>query len=67
MINSLNNELALLHNEDIIWTIWIIIIFFNLYSNFLEENYLKNKDIKLRKKFRKINEGIFIVVVIIYN
>ena len=66
MINISKDELSRLHREDFIWLIWLIIIGFNIYSNFLEETYLKNKNINIRKKFRKINEGIFIVIVIIY-
>ena len=66
MINIPKDELSRLHREDFIWIIYFIIIGFNLYSNFLEETFLKNKDIKLQKKFRKINEGIFIIIIIIY-
>ena len=66
MINIPRDELSRLKREDFIWLIWFIVIGFNVYSNYLEETYLQNKDINLRKKFRKINEGIFIVVVIIY-
>ena len=59
-------ELKRLHYEDIIWYIYFFIIAFQLYSNFLEETYIKNKDKKIRKKYRKLNEIIFIIVFIIY-
>ena len=61
-----NSEISRLHREDFIWFIYFFIISFNLYSNYLEEEYIKNKDDNLRKKFRKINVGVFSVVLIIY-
>ena len=66
MIGIKNIELERLHYEDIIWYIYFFIIAFNLYSNYLEETYLQNKDKKIRNKFRRINEIIFIIVFIIY-
>lgn len=63
---SINKQLTRLYHEDIIWYIYFFIIFFYLYSNHLEELYIQNKDIKLKKKFRKINKIVFFIVLIIY-
>ena len=52
--------------ENIIWIIYIFIILFNLYSNYLEKKYLNDKDIELLKKFHKINETISFVIIFIY-
>ncbi len=66
MIGIQNNELKRLYQEDIIWYIYFFIIAFYLYSNHLEESYLKNKDENIRKRFRKINEIVYTIVLIIY-
>lgn len=66
MVGLTNNEINRLHEEDFIWFIYFFIIAFYLYSNFLEEKYLKNKNEKDRIKFRKINEIVNIIVFIIY-
>ena len=66
MIGIPNNELNRLHQEDIIWYIYFFVIAFYLYSNYLEETYLVNKDKNLRNKFRKINEVLAVIVLIIY-
>ena len=61
-----NNELNRLYREDFIWFIYFFIIGFNIYSNYLEEKYIKNHDIKLKKKYRNINIGVFTVALLIY-
>ena len=61
-----NLELNRLYKEDIIWFIYFFIIGFNLYSNYLEEHYLQNKDKKLQKKYKTINKIVFTIVLLIY-
>ena len=66
MNNTYQDEMKNLYVEDFIWCIYFFIIAFNLYSNYLEEKYIKYKNINDRKKFRKINKYVFIIVFIIY-
>ena len=61
-----NIELDRLYREDFIWFIYFFIIGFNLYSNYLEEHYIQNKDIDLKKKFTSINKVVFTIVLLIY-
>ncbi len=61
-----NKQLKRIKIETFIWYIYIFILLFNIYSNYLEELAIKNNDKKCRKKFRKINEGVFLIVLIIY-
>ena len=52
--------------EDIIWIIYLFIIFANLYSNHLERDYIKNHNLKSRDLFRNINKYVLIVAFFIY-
>ncbi len=52
--------------EDIIWLVYLFIIGANLYSNYLERDYIKNNNIQSRDLFRKINKYVLIIAFIIY-
>ena len=52
--------------EDIIWIVYLFIIAANLYSNYLERDYIKNNNPQSRDLFRKINKYVLIVAFIIY-
>lgn len=66
MSSDYQNKIKELHIEDFIWLLYFFIIGFNIYSNLLEEEYIKKHDIKLKEKFRTINIYIFSIVLIIY-
>ncbi|MBR1417234.1 MAG: hypothetical protein IJ572_05395 [Bacilli bacterium] len=66
MIKIPTDEISRLHREDFIWLIYFFIIGYNLYSNYLEETYIKTKDKYIRKKYKRINKKVLIVVFIIY-
>lgn len=63
---ELNKKLTELKNEDLIWLIYIGIIFLSWYSNSLERKYYIFKDQISKEKYRKIIIIIFSILVIIY-
>ena len=65
MIN-ITEELKRINIEDFIWYIYIFIIAFNIYSNYLEKEYVKTKNPLAKKKFQTINNNILIIILIIY-
>ena len=52
--------------EDIVWIVYFFLIIANLYSNYLERDYILNHNKKSRDLFRNINKYILIVAFIIY-
>lgn len=52
--------------ESFIWIIYIFLIGFNLYSNYLEKLYLKTNQPFYKKKFQNINKVVLTVILLIY-
>ena len=52
--------------EDIIWIVYFFIIVANLYSNFLERDYIKTKNPRSKELFRNINKYVLIIAFLIY-
>jgi uncharacterized membrane protein len=52
--------------ETFIWLIYLFIIGFNLYSNYLEKKYIQENDLKAQSDFRLINNEILFISLIIY-
>lgn len=52
--------------ENFIWIIYIFLIGFNLYSNYLEKLYLKTNQPFYKKKFQNINKVVLTVILLIY-
>lgn len=52
--------------ESFIWVIYIFLVCFNLYSNYLEKLYLKTNQRFYKQKFRQINKIVLSVILIIY-
>lgn len=52
--------------ESFIWIIYIFLIGFNLYSNYLEKLYLKTNQSFYKKKFQNINKAVLTVILLIY-
>ena len=52
--------------ESFIWIIYIFLIGFNLYSNYLENLYLKTNQPFYKKKFQNINKAVLTVILLIY-
>lgn len=52
--------------ESFIWIIYIFLVCFNLYSNYLEKLYLKTNQPFYKKKFKSINKVVLAVILLIY-
>lgn len=63
---NINKDLEKIKLEDYIWYIYLFIIAFNLYSNYLEKQYITTGDIQARDKFRLINNTVLSVILVIY-
>ena len=66
MKDTISQKLRETAIEDIIWIVYLFIIGDNLYSNYLERDYIKNHNIQSRDLFRNINKYVLIVAFIIY-
>lgn len=65
-MDDINNKLKEIRNEDIVWIIYLGIIALSFYSNYLEKDYLINKNITSKDKYQKIMIFIFAVLLIVY-
>lgn len=63
---NINKDLEKIKLEDYIWYIYLFIVAFNLYSNYLEKQYITTGDTQARDKFRLINNIVLSVILIIY-
>lgn len=52
--------------ETLIWIVYIFLVCFNLYSNYLEKLYVKTHQKFYKNKFRQINKIVLSVILIIY-
>lgn len=64
---ELKEKLQELRNEDIIWLIYIGIIFMSWYSNTFERKYFIYGDEQSKEKYRQLTIIIFIILVISYT
>ena len=55
-----------INTEDMIWIVYIGIIFLSFVSNHFERKYYLNNDINSREKYQKILIFIFSVLLIVY-
>ena len=65
-LNDINDKLKEINNEDIIWVIYIGVIFLSFYSNSLERKYYVNNDKIAKEKYQKILIFIFAILFIVY-
>ncbi|HCY44907.1 MAG TPA: hypothetical protein DHU33_05725 [Firmicutes bacterium] len=63
---NINKDLEKIKLEDYIWYIYLFIVAFNLYSNYLEKQYITTGDTQARDKFRLINNIVLSVILVIY-
>lgn len=66
MNNDKMNTLKRINIESFIWIIYIFLVCFNLYSNYLEKIYLKTNQRFYKQKFRQINKMVLSVILLIY-
>lgn len=63
---DIDKRLKQIKVEDYIWIIYLFIIFFSFYGNYLEKNFFLNNDLQSKEKYQKINAIIFSILIIIY-
>lgn len=66
MNNSIKEKLRKTTIEDIIWLVYLFIIGANLYSNYLQRDYIQNHNLQSRDLFRNINKYVLIIAFFIY-
>ena len=63
---EINKKIKEINTEDIIWVIYIGIIFLSFISNNLERKYYIENNIESREKYQKILIFIFAILLIVY-
>ena len=63
---ELYNKLKELKIEEFVWIIYIGIIIFSFYSNFLERKYFLTGNDEIKKQYRKTLIIIFSILLVIY-
>lgn len=63
---NIKKELHRLNIEDIIWIIYLFIILFSLYSNYLYRKYLLNNNSNAKKFSQKLDIIIAIIIFFVY-
>ena len=66
MNNSIFEKIKETNIEDIIWLTYFFTIIANLYSNYLERDYIKNNNIRSRNLFSQINLYVLVIAFFIY-
>lgn len=66
MNTEIENRLKDIKIEELIWIIYLGIIFLSFYSNNLEKDYFVNNNEESKEKYRKIMILIFSILVIVY-
>ncbi len=66
MTNTILNRLKGTNIRDIIWIVYFFLIIANLYSDYLQRDYICNHNLKSRDLFRNINKYVLIVAFFIY-
>lgn len=65
-MNEINEEIKRLNFEDILWVVFIVISFLNIYGDKLQKDYLINNDDKVNKNANNIFIFTIIVSFFIY-
>lgn len=66
MSNEKIQAIRRINIESFIWVIYIFLIGFNLYSNYLEKLYIETNKRFYKQKFRQINKIVLSIILIIY-
>ena len=67
MNNNIIETLKRINIEDYIWIIYLFLVGYNLYSNYLEKKFLISKDKYLYNKFHSINTTVYFIALIIFS
>ncbi len=65
--DNLGDKLKQIRTEDIIWFIYIGIIFLSWYANYLESDYYLHQSVTSKKHYRQIMIFIFSILIIVYG
>lgn len=63
---ELGRKIKQIDTENIIWIIYIIIIFMSWYANHLEKNYYLYNDEMSKRKYKDMMVFIFLILLVIY-
>lgn len=66
MNDKIFKELNRIKIEDYIWIIYIFLVCFNLYSDYLEKLFLTTNNQVAKNKFRNINKSVSVIILIIF-
>ena len=66
MNSDIQERLKQIQMENNIWIIYLVIIGFSYYANYLETNYFITKNPQSKLQYRKINAYIFITLILVY-
>lgn len=66
MNQDITKRIQQINIENKIWLVYLVIIGFSFYSNYLEKDYFINQNQKSKEQYRIINISIFTVITIVY-
>ncbi|MBR3211113.1 MAG: hypothetical protein IKF71_04180 [Bacilli bacterium] len=66
MNQNIEKRLQQIKAENIVWIIYLFVIGFSFYSNYLEKDYFINHNLNSKEKYRTINILIFMVITTVY-
>ena len=66
MNQDITKRLQQINTENRVWIIYLFIIGFSFYSNYLEKDYFLNNNQKSKEIYRIINISIFMTITLVY-
>ena len=66
MNQNIQKRMNQIQIENNIWIIYLFIIGFSFYANYLEKDYFLTNNQTSKETYRKINATIFIVLILVY-
>ncbi len=66
MNQNIQKRMNQIQIENNIWIIYLFIIGFSFYANYLEKDYFLTNNQNSKETYRKINTSIFTVLIIVY-
>ena len=66
MNQNIKKRLYQIQMENNIWIIYLFIIGFSFYANYLEKDFFLTNNQNSKETYRKINTAIFTVLIIVY-
>lgn len=64
---NIEKRLEQIQIENYIWILYLFIIGFSFYANYLEKDYFLTKNIQSKESYRIINAFVFILLIIVYS